>query len=415
MFNGTYHWTYNDVHISQNHKVYLTESSQPYDLSANWTTFGLEWDTAVIRWYVNNVLVKELDLTRIPPFCLESDGYTRPEVPFCIRFNSGNNTVGNQSTVADPAGFPQAMLIDYVRIYQKAGHKACPVVIRDGLPQICATATSPADSAKFIHAPYYPGVDYQWTADAFELQDIALPRPQPPGRKLVWIKPGVEPGKTYPISVKATFPDGYMESDTANIIIAQGPPAIPAGDFTAFQVGSLCRFAISSPVTQDITAADYSLDNGVSWDQADIFPEGIGQICRFGEFQPGQQVSFRLREQNSCGYSPEATATLVMPAPPTGCTWPAGITDPGNHIRNAVTFAPNPVRNTLTIRVNEPVDLEKSTVTAVVLDMDARQVMAKILTDRSTEIDLSFLRSGVYCLRLTEGSASLFRTLFIKY
>jgi len=411
---GTYHWTSGNTHVSQNYSIYLTDSAQLYDLTSNWTTFGLEWDTASIRWYINNSLVKELDLGLVPPYCVGSPRYKKPLAPFCIRLTTLSNTVGNQNTVANPADFPQTMLVDYVRAYKKSGVRACPILMRDSMNQICATAVSAATSGKIIRARYYPGVSYEWSSPAFVMEKSPSPIPQPPEKMHIWIKPGVEAGKEYPVYLKTTFPSGYTEYDTAHIFIVQESPELPPDAFSPEQIDSLCYYSINTPAQPNTAGCEFSLDSCVTWIKGSLLHNGGSGMLSFGMFRAERPVEFAFREQNGCGWSPVRYASLTMPPAPAGCIWPEGVHDPG-YVSSVSHFrvSPNPAGNTLTISAS-PGEHSHGTADIRIFDLNGRVVMQRTMTGEECRIDISSLQRGMYCLVTGLNDRAFFRTLFLK-
>lgn len=418
IFNGAYHWTYNGVHVSQNHSIYLTDSARLYDLATNWTTFGLEWDSTSIKWFVNNQLVKELDLSKIPPYCIHADKYMPPVTPFCLRFNSGNNSVGNQSGIPNPGDFPQSMLVDYLRMYKKSGQKASPIIVPGGVFQVCATAVSAGTSEKIIGSHYYPGAIYTWSSPAFELEDVSLPIPQPPGKKRIWLKPNIVAGQSYPIVLVTQSPGNYVESDTVMMFVSPDLPAMPPDNFYPSQVDTLCRFAVATPALPGVSGFEYSLDGAQSWNAGKIILKNGTEICSFGKFNPQQDVNFAFREQNGCGYSPVRYSTISMPAAPAGCKWPASVDDsvttvPGS-LQAGASFRPNPVSDMMTITINPRIAALHNELDIMVYDVFGRRVADKITTTRETAMDLGHLHPGVYCLVIRVKNTLIFNGNFIK-
>ncbi|MEI6682732.1 MAG: T9SS type A sorting domain-containing protein [Bacteroidota bacterium] len=416
IFTGTYHWTFDTLHVSQNHAIFLTDSSQLYDLTTNWTTFGLEWDTTSVKWFVNNTLVKELDMNVIPPFCIHAPHYSLPVAPFCIRFGTGYNSIGNQGSVANPADFPQSMLVDYVRVYKKTGQKAAPIIMQDGQYQICATASSQANSDKVIRSRYYPDVTYEWSSPAFDMVKMKSGTLQPPEKMLIWIKPGITAGNAWPVYLKAGFPGNYTEYDTAYIYIAPDVPAIPPDNFTALQLDSSCYFSIATTLQPGIAAGSYSNDNGSTWLPGRHQP-GAGN-CSFGSFKPGQTVNFAFRTENGCGISPVRYSTLTMPAPPHGCKWPAGTGDlpqgASGQNKPLVLLSPNPAKDVLNISFSSASETVPGNLVVKVYDIHARELAEIALAGRDTQLDVVSLHPGVYCLRVVSGEKILFHSLFLK-
>ncbi len=415
---GTYHWTYDTLHVSQNQAIFLTDSSQLYDLTTNWTTFGLEWDTTSVKWYVNHTLVKELDMGVIPPFCIHAPHYSLPVAPFCIRFGTGYNSIGNQGSVANPADFPQSMLVDYVRVYKKAGQMAAPIIMQDGQYQICATASSQANSDKVIRSRYYPDVTYEWSSPAFDMMKMASVTLQPPEKMLIWIKPGITAGSAWPVYLKASFPGNYTEYDTAYIYIAPDVPAIPPDNFTAVRHDSSCYFSVATTLQQGIAAGSYSTDNGNTWVAGRHQPGTGTDFCSFGNFKPGETINFAFRTENGCGISPVRYSALTMPAPPPGCKWPAGTGDlpAGAQGRKLplVSLSPNPVNDMLNVRFSAANLSFPDDLVVKVFDISSRQVAAMALTKQDTKLNVGFLRHGVYCLQIVSERNILFRSQFLK-
>lgn len=413
IFNGAYHWTYNGLHVSQHQAIYLTDSAQLYDLAENWTTFGLEWDSMYVRWYVNNILIKELDLTRVPPYCISAAAYKPPAAPFCLRMNTGNNSVGNQSGTPNPADFPQSMLVDYVRVYKKEGHIAAPIIITGGVEQICITEQSPASSNKTIASPYYPEATYQWSSPAFEMEELPAPPPQPPGKKVIWIKPGTVPGQSYPVYLETLFPGNYQENDTAYFYVAQDVPGLPSGDFTAVQVDSLCRFTLKTPPLGNISGCDFSLDTGLTWHAVTLMHEGGNTLGTFGSFKPGQNVNFGFRGKNGCGSSPPGFYSLTMPAPPQGCKWPTGTVEPPRGTSD-ISLTPNPFTTSLQIVISKIPGPVPEDMRITIHDIYARKIVDQPISVPGLTLDLGRLGQGMYFLKILTESEMIFCAKILK-
>jgi len=418
IFNGAYHWTDNNNHVSQNHSIYLTEAGQPYDLSANWTTFGLEWDSTAIRWYVNNLLVKELDLSKIPPFCINAPTYGNPISTFCVRFNTGYNTVGNQSAVASPEDFPNSMLIDYIRLYKKSGYKAVPILNDDKINQICATVTSPPSPDKTIRASRYPGTINTWTSDAFDLKTVALPIPQSPEKMIVSVKPGTQPDHTFPIIHETLFPSGYHEVDTLPLFIASAPPVQPSDDFVPEQIGSTCHFTLTHHPDKPITGCEYSLDNGITWLSGSVNNDNGSFSGRFGDFRPLQTITFSYREQNGCGLSPPSNSTVNIPAAPSGCSWPAGVNDPDNSGETSsdqsLSLSPNPVSDYLWVKIPTITTFNEHTIQLRIYNIWSGLVMTTEMSTNGIRLDLTRLPSGFYYLHIQLPDLIKYHATFVK-
>ena len=418
IFSGSYHWTPDGNHVSQNHSIYLTDSARLYDLSANWTIFGLEWDSDSIKWYVNNLPVKVLNLHGIPPYCVSSAYYDPPLAPFSIRLNTRQNTVGNQSAVPNPADFPQSMLVDYVRAYKKNGEKAAPVIMQDRRYQMCSSDSSFATSDKLIRTRYYPGAVYSWSSPAFELAPEPVLIPEPPEKLRIWIKPGIKPGNTYPLYLHTTFPQGYAEDDSALIYIAPAPPELPPDEFLPLPIDSLCYFSLSAVLQPEIETGEFSLDNGSSWKQGTIKDVQGNRVCLFGNFKPGREVQFAFRITNECGYSPARFSTRTMPPPSPGCKWPDSVDDTIESRENSttplVTLSPNPVLDNLIIRLYGSLQHKKNNLHLSMYDIHGRCVLKSHLTENINQLVLSYLHPGLYCILFVQDNTIIFKSTFLK-
>ena len=112
MVHGTLHyggeWPYN----SHSGDYFLLKDGQVFP--DDFHTFGLEWEPREFRWYVDGELYQTQN-------DWHTDGGNYP-APFDKRFYIilnvavGGNWPGNPNTLTQ---FPQAMLVDYVRVYKK--------------------------------------------------------------------------------------------------------------------------------------------------------------------------------------------------------------------------------------------------------------------------------------------------------
>jgi beta-glucanase (GH16 family) len=114
-------------------------------------TFDLEWEQGVFRWYVDGQLYQ----TRNHPewYCSGANESSNPNAPFdqpfYLQLNTavgGPNTpyTGNQNP--DDSVFPQSMLIDYVRVYQRSTGSESPENPEDPESQVSAFNQIEAES-----------------------------------------------------------------------------------------------------------------------------------------------------------------------------------------------------------------------------------------------------------------------------
>ncbi|MEI7580127.1 MAG: family 16 glycosylhydrolase, partial [bacterium] len=96
LFDVTYHWrqTPGMEAVEESQTIHLI----PYDYTQNWTVFAVEWNENSITWFVNNELVYNIEISEQPKNCPSGNGATHyfpPIAPYCLRFNTGSNTVGD--------------------------------------------------------------------------------------------------------------------------------------------------------------------------------------------------------------------------------------------------------------------------------------------------------------------------------
>jgi beta-glucanase (GH16 family) len=104
--------------------AYTLSNGQKF--SDDFHTFAVEWEPNVLRWYVDGLLYKTITPN-------DSKIAGKPWVfdhPFFIILNVavGGGWPGNPDT---STVFPQQMLVDYVRVYQRATPSNVPVVFTD--------------------------------------------------------------------------------------------------------------------------------------------------------------------------------------------------------------------------------------------------------------------------------------------
>ena len=104
---GTAHWEYNGEHASYGQSKTLPASN--YNFNEAYHVFTILWNENSIKWYVDDQLFNEIDIT--------GADMTEFHQPHFLIFNVavGGNWPGapNQTTL-----FPQQMKVDYVRVFQ---------------------------------------------------------------------------------------------------------------------------------------------------------------------------------------------------------------------------------------------------------------------------------------------------------
>lgn len=130
------------------------------DLSNNWLIYAIEWDGNSVKWYVNNVLARTIDLNSTPPSYTDATAYHKPTGQLTLRIGTGNNSVGNTEDTYSTSELPKTLQIDYIRAYVKDGSKACPIVRAP--KDICE------GTGDIISTNYLPGVTYTWSSTGFD-------------------------------------------------------------------------------------------------------------------------------------------------------------------------------------------------------------------------------------------------------
>ncbi|MEI6886239.1 MAG: glycoside hydrolase family 16 protein [Bacteroidota bacterium] len=324
-FNIAYHWRIKGS-LAKAENFYRIHPSQ--SLFTNWTVFAVRWCRDSINWFVNNKLVKTMKMDDQPAGCTSGDpkSFMPPDGPFCIRFNSGPNTVVTHDSVI-PSALTGHLEIEYVRVYKLNGEKASPIRFFSGTPnQVCISENSPETSNSILSANYYPDATYSWSSPAFEIQPFGIPNPQPQhhsGKVKIWLKPGVQANQAYPIVLTTVLP-GHIEKDTAWYLVVNAAPPLPPDNFQASRIdGPLCIYEISHPIENFSTSScEFFNDATQSWQHAPLrIVNGI-RYAFFGRYMPQAFVPIKYREKNACGYSATRQSGKTIPVPPPGsCGW----------------------------------------------------------------------------------------------
>ena len=246
--------------------------------------------------------------------------------PFCLRFNSGPNTVGDHNPVL-PATLPARLEIGYVRVYKPEGEKAAPITFFSGTKnQICLSENSYESSNTILSANYYPDATYTWSSPAYEIQPYDLPGHLPQhhsGKVKIWVKPGVQGNQSYPV-ILSTSLLSHTEQDTTWYFICDTVPPVPQDKFQASRIaGPLCYYEISHPIENPSTAGcEFFNEDTQSWQEASIRTINNSRYAIFGRFEPLTNVPIQYREKDACGYSEIRYSVLTVPVPPPGtCGW----------------------------------------------------------------------------------------------
>jgi beta-glucanase (GH16 family) len=324
-FNIGYHWRKEEDLEKAEDYYRIHADANPF---TGWTVFAVHWCSDSISWFINNKKIITLKMDDVPRGCTSGDpvSYMPPDAYFCIRFNSGPNTVGPHDPV-DTSSLPSSLEIDYVRMYKQDGEKAAPIKFFAGTPnQICADETSFSASRSIVMANYYPDAAYTWSSPAFDISAYEVPGYLPQhhsGKVKLWLKPGIPAGGTYPVILQTNVLS-HSEIDTAWYTVCAGPPDLPSDAFVAVLLdGPLCLYGIRHALS-DTTAssAEYYNDKTLEWEQAVVKTEGGTRFACWGRFGPDTKARIVYREKNACGTSAERISEVIIPLPePGSCGW----------------------------------------------------------------------------------------------
>jgi len=324
-FNLGYHWRMNEG-LQGVHNYYRIHNSS--NSFTDWTVFAVQWSQDRITWYVNNKQVCNMEMTDKPSGCTLGNpkSFFPPNGPFCLRFNSGPNTVGDHNPVL-PETLPAHLEIEYVRVYKPEGEKAAPITFFSGTKnQICNSETSFKSSNTILTANYYPDATYSWSSPAFEIEPFDFPGHQPQhhsGKVKIWVKPSVQGNQSYPI-ILSTNLLSHTEQDTAWYFITTSVPPIPPDTFQVSRIeGPLCFYEIIHPIENSTTACcEFFNEDTHSWEEASIRTTNDSRYAFYGRFEPLTYIQIQYREKNACGYSEIRHSSLTVPVPlPGTCGW----------------------------------------------------------------------------------------------
>jgi hypothetical protein len=323
-FNLGYHWRNAELNGVSNYFRIHTSSNSLTD----WTVFAVQWNRDSITWYVNNKQVMNMEMTDKPSGCTVGNpkSFFPPNGPFCLRFNSGPNTVGDHNPVL-PATLPTHLEIEYVRVYKPEGEKAAPVTFFSGTKdQICNSETSFESSNTILSANYYPDAIYSWSSPAFEIEPFDLPGYLPQhhsGKVKIWVKPSAQGNQSYPV-ILSTNLQSHTEQDTVWYFICTSGPPTPPDNFQASLIeGTYCFYEISHPIENSSTAScEFFNEDTQTWQKASVRTINNSRYAFYGCFEPQTHVPIEYREKNACGYSEIRHSSLILPLPPPGtCGW----------------------------------------------------------------------------------------------
>ncbi len=307
-----YHWDYGDESIfgGESEKIHLYKDLflTPYNLDEEWMNIGCEWHHNSIRYYLNNTLIRELEIT----------GFNSDGILFEPINRAMNIRLSMQSTLCahdgdnepvDRDALPKSMFIDYIRVYKQASTVASPFILMPN--SVCYN-----NSGFNVTCAFYPEAIYNWESDAFDFSINAFGHPS---GQWATLKPDIVSGNNYDITLTVIFPEGYTETQTRSIYVSE-EPVTPFGDIETKQIGNSCDFSavILHPHPEEIIL--WSENNGTSWHEGESFYEDGKYWNKYGTFLRGNTYNILLKLKNPCGESESSSPMeFTTPTPIDGC------------------------------------------------------------------------------------------------
>ena len=302
-YSNGYIWgeSYKDPNFScSKNKVQVkTLKGKPFEMGEKWLIWGLEWHEDKIRFYLNNVLEKEIDLTEMPT-CNHAHNvmYYKPQ-PMGLRIQHANFT-SPKSKIPDSAAM--SIFIDYIRLYQLADNQ----VIQDiYIPKkICDRGNGGSDN---ISVRYYPDVIYEWSSPAFDFAPKDIATLSHCFCEMQWLqsKANLAWG-TYPVYLKATLADGRVENHVWQVEFGHEPPSMPT-NVVASPLGNSGYFQLEAEGDSNALSYVWSLDS-VEW-------KGTSNNI-WQPFSGGQTVDIWVKSQGICDWSQPYRQKVEIPLPP---------------------------------------------------------------------------------------------------
>jgi len=307
-----YHWDYGDESIlgGESEKIHLYKDLfiTPYNLDEEWMTIGCEWHHNSIKYYLNNTLIRELEIT----------GLNSENILFEPLNRAMNIRLSMQSTLcahdgdAEPVdrdALPKSLSVDYIRVYKQASTIASPFLI---MPTNVCYNTEGLN----MSAAYYPEAIYNWNSDAF---DFVVNGFNHPSAKWATLKPDVIAGNNYDVNLTVIFPEGYIETSTQSVYISEYPIA-HLEQIKTKQIGSSCEFWAVIPQQHPEETIYWSDNNGNHWSRGETFFEDGAYWNKYGNFLKGKTFNVRFKVENTCGESfPSEILEFSTPVPEGGC------------------------------------------------------------------------------------------------
>jgi Secretion system C-terminal sorting domain/Glycosyl hydrolases family 16 len=243
--------------------LYNQVTNQPFNPDSQYIIYGMEVRDRRVRWFINNILVRDLDLNAVPA-CdngwiladnldatffgqktrCRYEGYPVP-VPMALRIGAGYGCLGDDNYTqlsSTESGLPAYMDIDYVRVYTHKDTKANQgISIRgnDSEKQLC---TLPGFNNANLATTYYPDAVYQWSCPVLDIINS--------GTAWQWgtVKSNTLSG-VYTVTCTITYKGGYTETITQNFNVSTGVPPTPNLYCTIGTKLGYCNYALRTGAT----------------------------------------------------------------------------------------------------------------------------------------------------------------------
>lgn len=301
-YSNGYIWgeSYKDPNFSCKNKVQIKDmQGKAVDMDGEWLIWGLEWHENVIRYYINNVLQKEMNLTTQPTCQIAHEQMYYKSQPMALRFTYGNVTSEKNKM---PDSLIQSVYVDYIRAYQHADSQVIkPLVIPE---KICDWGNGGGDN---ISVRYYPDVIYEWYSPAFDFEPKDMSILSHCFCEMQWMrsKPNLAWGK-YPVYLKATLPDGRVENYTWQVEFGHEIPIMPT-NISVEPIESSGYYQLIAQGDSNSLSYEWSLDS-LEWK---------GTLKNnWQPFSGGQIVDVWVKSRVSCGFSSTYKQKTFIPNAP---------------------------------------------------------------------------------------------------
>ncbi|MGB4928592.1 MAG: glycoside hydrolase family 16 protein [Chitinophagales bacterium] len=394
VLKSNYHWDYGTPEIAagESQKIHLYKQMfiEPYNLDYQWVNIGCEWHQNIIKFYLNNSLIRTIEVSGLNS---EDMPFDPVDKPMHIRLSMQSPlTCDINEDYVDDSALPKNMYVDYIRVYKQSGTEAVPFIQTPS--EFCINSTG-----ENISCAYYPDVNYTWTSTAFDFgpNDDNLP-----SARWITLKPFVTPNNYYDITVTANFENGYAETHTYSIYIA-GNPILPTGVISTVQSApSSCYFFARIPQTTRSESIYWSENAGLTWTTGDTYLSDGIYYSKYGDFLKNHTFGVKLKTINACGSS-IISSTKYFTTPNVITCWLK--TDSTSENLNLH----DPYLSNNILIYNNEVELYYGKIFIDVLDLTGRDLSHELLSNNYS-INLNHLAAGLYISIATNEYGQILNT-----